>query len=254
MPRTAGPQYARAAAQADRGDYGFFQAGFPAFRSRTKELSSRVLSLANAIMAHHRPRTAPRIVDRDAVMDEFDDVVEMLDGMLEATVHGRGSPGQQSRSYSHPPRSSHCPPPPPPPPPPHPPPPTLVGPQPSSAPLGRRAGHGRGPPAGKPVRNAAGRARGHHGTCIAGKRATQRASTKRTRAYVAWGGRRGPPRADDPHLRLPDRPPWVAAAGTSRSSMPKTSSGHSCGSRTSRTTRTSRGGPFSKKSSLPRSP
>ena len=131
---------------------------------------------------------------------------------------------------------------------------TLVGPQPSSAPLGRRAGHGRGPPAGKPVRNAAGRARGHHGTCIAGKRATQRASTKRTRAYVAWGGRRGPPRADDPHLRLPDRPPWVAAAGTSRSSMPKTSSGHSCGSRTSRTTRTSRGGPFSKKSSLPRSP
>jgi hypothetical protein len=75
--------------QAQRGDYGYYRAGFPTFRRRTERLGARVLALANSILAHQQPaERVPRLPDLEAVQDDFADAVEALDAMLEKAVRG----------------------------------------------------------------------------------------------------------------------------------------------------------------------
>ena len=78
--------------QAERGDYDYFRASYPAFRQRAARLGERVLSLANALMVHQRPRNVARLPDLEAVQEQFDDAIELLDSMLEMAVRARGAP------------------------------------------------------------------------------------------------------------------------------------------------------------------
>ena len=74
-------------AQAERGDYEFYRAGYPAFRKRTKAVGDRLLNLTNALMKHQTRRgAAPKFDDLDEAVEQFEDAVELIDHMLETAV------------------------------------------------------------------------------------------------------------------------------------------------------------------------